>query len=114
MGNTRTSRSAWGEVMDLTLPLKGIYFDQIARGEKLFEYRLHTPYWDRRIVGRQYDNLVLTRGYPKGGGVEGLTRLTMPYRGYVPQRLKHEHFGPDEVPVLAIHAEYNPHNPRSE
>lgn len=53
----------------LTLPLKGIYFDQIADGEKPFEYRLMTPYWRKRLEGRVYDGIELTKGYPASGCV---------------------------------------------
>lgn len=92
--------------MDLILPMKGVYFAQIARGEKLEEYRLRTDYWERRILGRKYENLVLLRGYPKDGGIEGVTRLTIPYRGYRYQTLQHPHFGDDPVNVFAINADY--------
>lgn len=86
----------------LTLALNGEYFDQIAAGTKPEEYRLATPYWQKRIVNRAYDNIVLTRGYPKGGGVEGLTRLTREYNGYSHRAITHPHFGPDPVEVFAI------------
>ena len=87
---------------DLILPTKGIYFDQIKAGTKLREYRLRTDYWKRRLVARTYRNVVLTRGYPKGGGIEGETRLTLPWRGYGETRLTHPHFGPESVDVFAI------------
>jgi hypothetical protein len=73
----------------LTLPLNGVYFDQILAGTKLEEYRLTTGFWSRRIMCRQYDQIVLTRGYPKGGGVEGETRLTLPWRGYTVKTITH-------------------------
>ena len=87
---------------DLIIPLKGIYFDQIASGEKLEEYRLVTGYWIKRLRNRVYDRVVLTRGYPKGGGVEGETRLTRQYRGEMIREISHPHFGPDPVMVYAI------------
>ena len=87
---------------DLTIPVKGIYFDQIASGEKREEYRLVTPYWITRLRNRVYDRVILTRGYPKGGGAEGETRLTREWRGYDIRTLQHEHFGPDAVSVYAI------------
>jgi hypothetical protein len=93
---------------DLVLPMKGIYFDQIASGEKLEEYRLRTDYWERRLLGRQYRLVVLLRGYPKGGGIEGKTRMTMPWRGYRYQTLQHDHFGPEPVEVFAIKVSDNP------
>lgn len=86
----------------LTIPVKGIYFDQIASGEKLHEYRLRNDYWAKRLQGRSYDSVVLTRGYPKGGGVEGVTRLTRKWRSALAGTITHPHFGPDPVEVYAI------------
>lgn len=90
------------EVRNLTIPVNGIYFDQIASGEKREEYRLVTSYWIKRLRNRVYDRVVLTRGYPKGGGVEGVTRLTRQYRGEMIRIITHPHFGPDPVEVYAI------------
>lgn len=87
---------------DLIIPLKGVYFDQIASGEKVSEFRLRTDYWRKRLEGRSYRHVVLTRGYPKGGGVEGQTRLTRAWRGFAETVLTHEHFGPAPVEVFAI------------
>lgn len=87
---------------DLIIPMKHIYFDQIKAGTKPFEYRLRTAYWAGRLVNRTYDRVILTRGYPKGGGVEGKTRLTREWRGFTYERITHEHFGPDPVNVFAI------------
>ena len=86
----------------LTIPVKGVYFDQIKSGEKLEEYRLVTTYWIKRLRNRVYDAVVLTRGYPKGGGVEGETRLTRQYRGEIIRMITHPHFGNDPVMVYAI------------
>jgi len=80
---------------DLTLHLKAVYFDQIKNGTKPFEYRLITPYWKKRLIGRHYNNVVFCRGYPKRGDVE-------PYRGYDVQTLTHPHFGNKPVTVFAI------------
>lgn len=90
----------------LTLNLNGVYFDQILAGEKVEEYRLKTDYWKRRLLGRRYDEIVLLRGYPAGGGVEGKTRLTLPWRGWHWKLIKHEHFGPEPVTVYAISVDY--------
>lgn len=92
----------------LTIPVKGIYFDQIASGAKPREYRLVNEYWTKRLVDRAYDQVVLTRGYPKGGGVEGVTRLTRQWKGCVIERLTHEHFGPYPVFVFAIDVSTTP------
>lgn len=84
----------------LTLPLKGEYFDQIKAGTKVWEYRLATPFWIKRLDCRVYDTLVLTRGYPKRDDTE--RRLTMPYQGYRLETITHPHFGPEPVRVFAI------------
>lgn len=89
----------------LQLALNGIYFDQIANGEKREEYRLDTPYWRKRLAGREYGWIILTRGYPKGGGVEGSTRLTRKWKGYRETEITHPHFGADPVRVFAINVE---------
>jgi hypothetical protein len=86
----------------LTLPLNGVYFDQIAAGTKAEEYRLVTPHWHVRLWKRDYDAVVLTRGYPKGGGIEGKTRLTRQWRGCERKTITHPHFGPEPVQVFAI------------
>lgn len=86
----------------LTIPVKGIYFDQIAAGEKREEYRLVTAYWSKRLRNRSYARVVLTRGYPKAGGVEGVTRLTRQWRGVILRTITHPHFGPEPELVFAI------------
>ena len=91
--------------MDLVLPLKGEYFDQIKAGIKIYEYRLCTPYWKKRIEGRRYDNVVLTRGYPKRTDTE--RRLVVPWRGWRMMVISHHHFGPDPVSVYAIDVTHN-------
>lgn len=88
---------------DIILPLNGIYFDQIASGVKVQEFRLANAFWSKRLEGRTYRNVVLTRGYPKAGGVEGATRLTRKWSGFDRKTITHEHFGPDPVEVFAIH-----------
>lgn len=87
---------------DLILPMKGIYFDQIKAGQKPYEYRLVNEYWRKRLIGREYRKIILLRGYPKSGGVEGQTRLTLAWRGFGFDRITHPHFGSDPVEVFAI------------
>lgn len=84
----------------LIIPVKGIYFDQIKAGIKPREYRLMTDYWRKRLEGRAYDRIVLTRGYPPANDLA--RRLTLPWRGYEVQTITHPHFGPDPVQVFAI------------
>jgi hypothetical protein len=52
-------------VANLQLAVKGEYFDAMIRGEKTEEYRLCNDYWNKRLVNRKYDRLIITKGYPK-------------------------------------------------
>tara|TARA_R110002126_G_scaffold21929_13_gene78805 strand:+ start:579 stop:857 length:279 start_codon:yes stop_codon:yes gene_type:complete len=84
----------------LTLPLKSEYFDQIKSGEKVREFRLQTAYWAKRLEGREYDQIVLTKGYPKRDDQE--RRITRPWNGFEKQTITHPHFGTEPVQVYAI------------
>lgn len=84
----------------LTLALKGEYFDAIKAGTKSEEFRLVTPYWRKRLEGRHYDYIELTRGYPKRG--DSTRRMTLPWKGYRLRNITHPHFGADPVEVFAI------------
>lgn len=84
----------------LVLPVKREYFEQMRDGTKLAEYRLCTEYWRRRLLGRTYDSVVITLGYPKKD--DAARRLVFPWRGYKVETIQHKHFGPDPVTVFAI------------
>ena len=84
----------------LILPLKGEYFDAIRDGTKPREYRLVNDYWSKRLVGRSFDRIELTKGYPKAGDKE--RRLTRAWRGYTVETITHPHFGATPVRVFAI------------
>jgi len=84
----------------LHLPLKGVYFDAIRSGEKTEEYRLVTPFWAKRLEGREFDRIELSRGYPLRDDRE--RRLARPWRGFRKTVITHPHFGPDPVAVYAI------------
>lgn len=86
--------------MKLLLVLKSEYFDAILRGEKTEEFRRVTPYWSKRLEGRTYDGLVLTRGYPPRNDLT--RRLELPWRGLTRQTITHPHFGPLPVDIFAI------------
>ena len=84
----------------LHLPLKGEYFDAIRDGTKTEEFRLVTPFWEKRLVARTYDRIVLTKGYPARNDTE--RRLERPWRGLEIKTITHPHFGPEPVRVFAI------------
>lgn len=85
---------------NLQLAVNGEYFDQMKSGEKKFEYRLLNDYWRKRLVNREYDRLIITRGYPRADDSD--RRIDIPYQGYKVQSIIHKHFGPDPVNVSAI------------
>jgi hypothetical protein len=84
----------------LHLSLKKEYFDAIKNGTKLLEYRLMTKYWARRLLGRDYDTIILTLGYPPKFDTD--RRITLPYKGYTTTRILHRHFGDKPVQVYVI------------
>jgi hypothetical protein len=84
----------------LHLSLKGEYFDAIQAGTKPEEYRLTTPYWRKRLEGRTYSQIVLTKGYPAAD--DAARRMTLPWQGYTIKIIQHPFFGPDPVEVFAI------------
>lgn len=84
----------------LQLAVNSEYFDAMKRGEKKEEYRLVNPYWGRRIFGRDYDRLIITRGYPRKD--DESKRLVIPYDGFEVKTITHPHFGPELVKVFAI------------
>jgi hypothetical protein len=92
-------------VSTLVLPLKRVYFDQIKAGTKPFEYRLRTPYWEKRLVGREYGWVMFQLGYPPS--TELHKRIHQPYLGYEMQTIQHEHFGPNPVEVFAIRVRHS-------
>jgi hypothetical protein len=49
------------KILHLTLYKK--WFDAIARGEKVEEYRRINEFWTRRLVGREYDEIYFRNGY---------------------------------------------------
>nr|DAH88146.1 MAG TPA: protein of unknown function (DUF3850) [Caudoviricetes sp.] len=93
---------------NLQLAVKGEYFDAMIRGEKTEEYRLFNDYWKRRLInfkdsgqiGRKYERLIITKGYPKKD--DKSRRIDIPYDGWTVKTITHPHFGPDPVKVFAI------------
>lgn len=85
---------------NLQLAVNGEYFDQMKSGEKVEEYRLVNDFWNKRIMFREYDRLIITRGYPKRD--DASKRIDIPYDGYEVKMITHPHFGPDPVRVFAI------------
>ena len=83
----------------LRLNLKGVYFDAIKKGEKTHEYRLAET-WEKRLSGKQYDEIHLFLGYPKHG--DETKTIRRQWKGYTVTTITHPHFGANPVRVLAI------------
>ncbi|MEA1909573.1 MAG: ASCH domain-containing protein [Patescibacteria group bacterium] len=47
----------------LHLTLKKKWFDQIAEGKKIVEYREVKPYWNKRLKGKKFDEIYFRNGY---------------------------------------------------
>ncbi|NMU89047.1 ASCH domain-containing protein [Achromobacter ruhlandii] len=90
---------------DLHLALKGEYFDAIKAGTKTEEYRMVCPFWAMRIEGREFQRVILTRGYPKR--TDWSRRLELPWRGYTIKTITHPHFGNVPIKVYAIRVAAN-------
>jgi len=88
------------EMADLILPVKAIYFHQIADGTKPEEFRLANEYWRRRLLGKTFDRVIITLGYPKANDTE--RRVIRPWRGYVMKTITHEFFNNAPAHVFAI------------
>ena len=84
----------------LHLNLKAEYFDQIADGSKTHEYRLCTPFWEKRLAGKTFDRIEVKKGYPKRGDPD--RTIVKPWRGLERQMIRHPHFGNKSVLVFAI------------
>lgn len=84
----------------LHLNLKDIYFQEIKSGIKIFEYRLATPYWEKRLVGREYSAIVVKSGYPSRSDLS--RQIIRPWLGYEIHTINHPHFGGEPVEVFAI------------
>lgn len=84
----------------LQLAVNGEYFDAMKDGTKPEEYRLVNDYWIKRLLNRDYDRLVITKGYPNRADLS--RRIEVPYNGYEIKTITHPHFGDQPVNVFAI------------
>ena len=107
---TQSSRSLQRMVRVLRLNLKGCYFDAIKAGKKNQEFRLAAT-WEKRLLGKVYDEIHLLRGYPKTGDESRILRRR--WNGYRTVTITHPHFGPHPVLVLAIDVTKHPNDKSS-
>lgn len=77
---------------DLVLAVKEKWFKQIKSGTKTEEYRLYHDYWIKRLLGKTFDRVVITWGYPKKTDQE--RRLYFKWVGHPIKNIKyHDAFG---------------------
>ena len=86
--------------MDLILPLKRKWFEQIKAGIKPFEFRLNNEYWQKRLIGKTYDKVIFTLGYPKRDDSE--RRIVKPWAGYEMQTVISEEWDNEPKDCFAI------------
>lgn len=86
--------------MDLRLAVKREYFEGIVNGNKLEEYRLCNEYWTKRLVGKEYDTVTITLGYPSKEQIDRIA--TFKWQGYKRKIITHKHFNNKPVEVFAI------------
>ena len=73
---------------NLTLAVKKEWFEQIKNGTKKIEYRLYNEYWIKRLVGKQFDKIIITLGYPKKDDKQ--KRLEFKWLGYKVEKVCHK------------------------
>jgi len=86
--------------MNLILPVKRKWFEQIKAGTKVEEFRLFNDYWRKRLEGKVFDQVIITLGYPKRDDNE--KRLSFPWKGYIIKIIKSEEWENQPKRVFAI------------
>ena len=94
------------DVSDLKLAVKREYFEQIKSGKKVFENRLCTEYWKKRLETKRYSKVIITLGYPKKTDTDKI--IEFPYVGWERRTITHKHFGDKPVEVYSIILTKNP------
>ena len=84
----------------LHLSVKKEYFDQIKSKEKKWEYRLMKPYWSTRLIGKKFDLIRISNGYPKR--TDNSKTIERPWKGYEMGSITHKEFGNVPTKVFAI------------
>ncbi len=84
----------------LVLPVKRRWFDDIKSGVKDNEYRLDNEYWRKRLIGKTFDRVVVTLGYPPKACHE--RRLEFPWNGYGMETVISDEWGGEPRRVFAI------------
>ncbi len=73
---------------------------EIQDGVKPFEFRLHNDYWCRRLIGKNFDRIIFTLGYPKRDDMR--RRIIKPWAGYEIQIVVSEEWNRVPMKCFAI------------
>ena len=85
---------------NLILNLKKEYFEEIKLGIKIVEYRLYNSYWEKRLLNKNFNEVIIKLGYPKKNDLS--RQLNFKWNGYVIRSIKHKEFGEQPVKVFCI------------
>jgi hypothetical protein len=94
----RPKKDVHVECRNLYLNVKTKYFLEILKSIKTEEYRLINDFWRKKLIGRNYENVIIRDGYKKGDK----NKVVKGYGGILIKTIKHEHFGENYVDVFAI------------
>lgn len=81
----------------LFLTIKKQYFDEISLGIKTEEFRIVKPYWEKRIINKEYSHIIFQNGYNRNS-----PKLKVEYLGYELKKITHEFFGNKETTIFAL------------
>lgn len=84
----------------LVVNVKREYFEAMKAGIKTEEYRLKTPYWQKRLEGKHFDYVEVCLGYPKADDHE--RRLTFECKGIKTALVSHPIWANEPKFVYAI------------
>ncbi|HAO9341577.1 TPA: phage recombination protein Bet [Escherichia coli] len=86
----------WSRIINENQQFDGMDFEQDNESCTCRIYRKDR----KRIMFREYDRLIITKGYPKRD--DSSRRIDVPYDGYEVKTITHPHFGDKPVKVFAI------------
>jgi len=75
----------------LRLNVRREYWEQVQRGEKIYEYRLCNEYWRKRLEEKIYSYIAYCLGYPKKDDMS--RTLLRKWKGYKKGTTEHKEFG---------------------
>ena len=65
--------------MTIRIPCNKSWFQLIKKGE--YDLRPITPYWTKRLEGKEFDTITFTMGYPKADDAD--RHYVIPFRGFL-------------------------------